>query len=88
MNKALIAKIISNNSSGLGGFTTINNKYLIICSRDGSIKEFDLEKRILIKNFDNQHSNYIGIKPIRNKNGKNFFISYGQDKNTFLWELE
>jgi len=88
VTKTLIANISQNISSGLGGFVTINNKYLIISGNDGSIKEFDLEKRILIKNFDNQHSNYIGIKPIRNKNGKNLFISYGQDKNIFLWELE
>ena len=88
-NKALIANISSNISSGLGSFVTINNKYLIISCFDGSIKEFDLEKRILIKNFEKQHLNSaLGIKPIINKNGKIFLISYGSDKNMFLWDLE
>ena len=88
-NKALIANISSNISSGLGSFVTINNKYLIISCFDGSIKEFDLEKRILIKNFEKQHLNSaLGIKPIINKNGKTFLISYGSDKNMFLWDLE
>ena len=88
MNKTLIANISQNISSGLGAFATINNKYLIIGGRDGSIKEFDLEKRILIKNFDKQQSCVLGIKPIRDKNDKPFLISYGTDKNMFLWDLE
>ena len=90
MNKTLIAKISSNIHSGLCGFTTLNNKYLIIGCRDGSIKEFDLENRILITNFDKQHSSSValGVKPIIDKNGKTFLISYGCDKNMFLWDLE
>ena len=88
VTKTLIANISQNISSGLGAFATINNKYLIIGGRDGSLKEFDLEKRILIKNFDKQQSCVLGIKPIRDKNDKPFLISYGTDKNMFLWDLE
>ena len=89
INKTLIANISSNNSSTLTGFTIINNRYLITGCRDKSIKIFDLEKRILIKNFDNQHSNVaLGVKPIKYENGKTFLISYGKDYNMFLWDLE
>ena len=89
MNKTLIINIQTNISSGLGGFSSINNKYLIIGGRDGSIKVFDLENRTLIKSFDKQHpSAVLGIKPIKDKNGKNLLISYGCDKNIFLWDLE
>ena len=90
LNKTLIINISSNISSGLNGFTTINNKYLIIGCRDGTIKEFDLEKKIFIKNLDKQHSSSValGVKPIKDKNEKIFLISYGCDKNMFLWGLE
>ena len=90
MNKILNAKISSNIYSGLDGFTIINNKYLIIGGRDGSIKEFDLQNRILITKFDKQHSSSValGVKPIIDKNCKTFLISYGCDKNMFLWDLE
>ena len=89
VKKTLIANIKEKISSGLDGFTTINNKYLIIGCRDNSIKEFDLESRILIKSFDKQHSDMaLGVKPIKNENGKTFLISYGMDKNMFLWDLE
>ena len=89
-NKTLIANISSDNSSGLTGFITINNRYLIIGSRgNGSIKVFDIQKRIIIKSFDNQHSNNVlGIKIIKDKNGKIYIVSYGNDKNMFLWNLE
>jgi len=89
INKTLIASISSKNSSGLGRFITINNRYLIIGSFDGSIKEFDIRKRKLLKNFDKQHSDkIIGIKLIKDKNGKIFLVSYGRDKNIFLWGIE
>jgi len=88
-NKTLIANISTNNSSGFAGFITINNRYLIIGSFDGSIKEFDIHERILIKSFNNQHSNKIlGIKIIKDKNGKNNLVSYGKDKNILLWSIE
>jgi len=90
MNKTLITNIKINISSGLGGFSSINNKYLIIGGRDGSIKVLDLENRILIINFEQQHqkSSVLGVKPIIDKNGKTFLISYGCDKNMLLWDLE
>ena len=88
-NKTLIANISTNNSSGFAGFITINNRYLIIGSFDGSIKEFDIHERILIKSFNNQHSNKIlGIKIIKDKNGKNNLVSYGKDKNILLWSID
>jgi len=89
LNKALIANISSINSSGLGGFITINNRYLIIGGRDGSIKEFDIQQRVLIKAFEKQHSSdVLGIKIIKDKDGKISLVSYGCDKNMFLWSLE
>ena len=87
LNKSLITKINSNNGSGLGGFTIINNRYLLIGSRDKNIKEFDIEKQMMIKDI-NKHSDYvIGIKPVKDKNGNIFFVSYGysSDKNIYLW---
>ena len=88
-NKTLITNLSANNSSGFGGFITINNRYLIICSFDGSIKEFDIQKIILIKSFDKQHpSEVLGIKIIKDKNGKIYLVNYGRDENMFLWGLE
>ena len=88
INKTLIANIPSNNYSGLGGFITINNRYLIIASYDGTIKSFDIQNRIYIGS-DKQHSgDGLGIKIIENKNGKLFLVSYGWDNNMFLWGLE
>ena len=85
LDKSLITKINSNTNSGLGGFTIINNRYLLIGSCDKNIKEFDIEKQMMIKDI-NKHSNYvIGIKPVKDKNGNIFFVSYSQDKNIYLW---
>ena len=87
LNKNLITKITSNNTSALGGFTVINNRYLLIGSQDNSIKEFDIEKKIMIKSI-NKHSNYVvGIKPVKDKNGNMFIVSYGncKDMNLYLW---
>jgi hypothetical protein len=36
----------------------INNRYLFIGSDDNQIKEFDLEKKIIIKNI-NKHTSYV-----------------------------
>ena len=88
-NKTLITNISSNNPSGLDGYITINNRYLIIGGKDGSIKEFDIQQRTFIKSFDKQHSNNaLGIKIINDKNGKIYLVSYGDGKNMFLWSLE
>ena len=85
LNKSFITKINSNNTDGLGGFTIINNRYLLIGSRDKNIKEFDIEKQMMIKDI-NKHSNcVVGIKPVKDKNGNIFFVSYGYDKNIYLW---
>ena len=85
-NKKLITKINSNNNDILGGFTIINNRYLLIGSSDKTIKEFDIEKKIMIKDIK-KHSNWvIGIKPVKDKNGNIFFVSYGDDNNIYLWE--
>ena len=85
--KNLIKSISSNNNSILRGFITINNTYLIIGSEDKNIKVFDLNKEILIKEF-NKHSSYIlGIKPIKDKNQNKYFVSYGPDNNIYLWSL-
>ena len=85
LNKSLITKINSNTNNALGGFTIINNRYLLIGSQDKNIKEFDIEKQMMIKDI-NKHSNYvIGIKPVKDKNGNMLFVSYGYDKNIYLW---
>ena len=83
INKNLITKINSN--SQLYGYMIINNRYLFIGSDDNQIKEFDLEKKIIIKNI-NKHTSYvIGIKPVKDKNGNEFIVSYGGDNNIYLW---
>ena len=34
----------------------------------------------------NKHSNtVVGIKPVKDKNGNMLFVSYGCDKNIYLW---
>ena len=85
LNKSLIIKIISNNSSVLSGFAIINNRYLLIGSQDNNIKEFDIEKQIMIKDINKHSETVIGIKPVKDKNGNIFFVSYGYDKNIYLW---
>ena len=53
LNKSLITKITSNTTERLGGFTIINNRYLLIGSFDKTIKEYmnkkplDLAKEII-----------------------------------------
>ena len=85
LNKILLSKIPSDNTSVLRGFIIINNRYLLIGSQDNNIKEFDIEKKIMIKSIT-KHSNYsVGIKPVKDKNGNLFIVSYGCDKNIYLW---
>ena len=85
INKNLINKITSDTTNDLRGFMIINNRYLFIGSDDKSIKEFDLEKKIMIKSIS-KHNNYVvGIKPVKDKNGNIFIISYSLDKNIYLW---
>ena len=88
LNKSLITKINSNNTEYLGGFTIINNRYLLIGSFDKNIKEFDIEKQMMIKDINKHSGAVVGIKPVKDKNGNIFFVSYGgygSDKNIYLW---
>ena len=86
--KNLIKSISSNNNSHLKGFIIINNIYLIIGAHDKNIKIYDMNNGLLIKEF-NKHSSYIlGIKPIKDKNKNKYFVSYGSDKNIYLWSLK
>ena len=89
MNKNLIANIESNQDSCLSGLVLINNRYLIVGNQNGYLKEFDIQNQILVKDVKNhQHtSNVLGIKTIKDKNGKNYLASYGNDGNIFQWEL-
>ena len=85
VNKNLINKITSDTTNELRGFMIINNRYLFIGSCDKNIKEFDLEKKIMIKSIS-KHNNYVvGIKPVKDKNGNIFLISYSSDNNIYLW---
>ena len=71
----------------LYGFMIINNIYLIIGSNDQNIKVFDINNSKLIRDIK-KHSSYIlGIKPVIDKNNNKYFVSYGNDKNIYLWSL-
>ena len=85
LNKSFITKINSNNNNYLGGFTIINNRYLLIGSCDKNIKEFDIEKQMMIKDINKHSDIVVGIKPVKDKNGNIFFVSYGRDNNIYLW---
>ena len=87
INKSLITKINSNNGSGLGGFTIINNRYILIGCYDKNIKEFDIEKKMMIKDINKHSGSIAGIKPVKDKNGNILFASYAYgDNNIYLWE--
>ena len=89
INKYLISKIIYDNTSNyLRGFVVVNNKYLITGCQDKNIKTFDIEKKCFIKNFNKHTSTVTGIKSIKDKNGNDFIVSYGQDNNIYLWSLK
>jgi len=85
--KNLIKCISSNSNSMLYGFIIINNIYLIIGSNDQNIKIFDINNGKLIRDIK-KHSSYIlGIKPVIDINNNKYFVSYGNDKNIYLWCL-
>ena len=84
-DKNLIIKITSNNNKVLGGFTIINNRYLYIGSGDNNIKEFDIEKKIMIKETKKHSGMVVGTKPVIDKNGNMLIVSYSYDKNIHLW---
>ena len=85
IDKKLISKIKPDTNNNLKGFVVINNEYLFIGSQDKSIKEFDIENKTLVKSFNKHTSSVVGLKPAKDKNGNIYIISYGQDKNIFLW---
>jgi len=88
-NKNLISKInYDSTNQYLRGFIVVNNKYLIVGCKDKKIKTFDIEKELLIKNFDKHSSNVVGIKNIKDKDGNDFIASYGQDNNIYLWSFK
>jgi len=87
-NKNLIKSISSNSNYMLYGLIIINNIFLIIGSGDKSIKVFDMNNGILIKDIQKHSSSYIlGIKQIIDKNNNKYFVSYGEDKNIYLWSF-
>ena len=89
INKNLLCKINYDNTNNyLRGFVVVNNKYLITGCGDKNIKTFDIEKKCLIKNFDKHTSTVTGIKSVKDKNGNDFFVSYGQDSNIYLWSFK
>ena len=85
VNKHLISKINSDTSNDLKGFVIINNEYLFIGSCDKSIKEFDIENQALVKNFNKHTLTVVGLKMVKDKNENIYVVSYGEDKNIFLW---
>ena len=68
----------------------INNKYLLAgsCESNNNIKEFDIENNSFVRSLNKHTSTVVGLKPIKDKNGKNYIVSYGQDKNIFLWDFK
>ena len=90
INKNLICKInYDNPKSYLKGFVLINNRYLISGSNDNNnIKVIDIDKKVFIKNINKHTSNVTGIKKIKDKNGNDFIVSYGQDNKIYLWSFK
>jgi WD40 repeat protein len=84
-NKHLIKVITSNSNNMLGGFIFVNNVYLIIGSLDKEIKVFD--DGIFVKSLNEHTSDVIGIKAVKDKYNNPYFVSYGSDKNIYLWSL-
>ena len=39
----------------------------------------------MIKDINKHTSTVVGIKPVKDKNGNIFFVSYAYDKNIYLW---
>ena len=85
VNKNLISIIKSDTNNNLRGFVVVNNNYLFIGSQDKNIKEFNIENKTIIKNFNKHTNNLVGLKQAKDKNDNIYIVSYGQDKNIFLW---
>ena len=39
----------------------------------------------MIKSISKHTNVVVGIKPVKDKNGNVFIVSYSQDKNIYLW---
>ena len=39
----------------------------------------------MIKSISKHNSTVVGIKPVKDKNGNIFIISYSKDNNIYLW---
>ena len=85
-SKHLIKCITSNSNNMLGGFIFVNNVYLIVASFDKEIKVFD--NGIFVKKLDQHTADVIGIKLIKDNSNNYYFVSYGSDKNLYLWSFE
>ena len=88
INKNLICKINSDTTKNLRGYVVVNDSYLIIGSCDKNIKIFDIQNKYFIKNITKHTSNVTGIKSVKDKNGNDFIVSYGQDNNIYLWSFK
>ena len=86
-NKILIKSITSSNENGFGGFIIINNLYLLIGSFSSDIQVYNIKSGLMIKQFKKHKERILGIKSITDKNNKQYFLSYGQDRHIYLWEL-
>ena len=40
----------------------------------------------MIKSINKHNDTVVGIKPVKDKNGNIFIISYSGDKNIYLWD--
>lgn len=88
LQKTLIKSITSDSTNILGGFMSVNNKYLIIGSWDKEIKVFDVEDGKIVKKI-NKHTSYVmGIKAIKDKENNQYFVSYGGDNHIYLWSYK
>jgi WD40 repeat protein len=85
--KTLIKCITSDTPKNLGGFITINNKYLIIGSWDKEVKIIDIDEDKIVRKLKEHTSYVMGIKALKDKNNCQYFVSYGGDNRINLWSL-
>ena len=62
-----------------------NNVYYFI--KTYNIKEFYIKNGIMIKSFNMHIKEVLGIKSLKDKNNKQYFVSYSSDKNLYLWSF-
>ena len=51
-------------------------RYLFVGSHDNNIKEFDIDKKIMIKEIIRHSGIVVVIKPVKDKRGNIFIVSY------------